>query len=344
MDSITQIVLGAAVGEACLGKKLGNRAMFWGGVAGTIPDLDIFADLFLNKTDALAAHRGLSHSISFAIIGALALAWLLHNLYKRKESMNPPSIGAWRWMFFLCLFTHILLDCFTSYGTQIFAPFSDYRLALGTISVADPAYTIPFIICLVVAAFHNRDNPRRRKWNYAGLIISSTYLLFTVGNKIYINQLFKSELERQEIQYKQYLTTPTILNNQLWYCIAELDSVYMQGHYSQLDKDKFIKLKPIPKNHDWVNAKDDDHTMNVLKWFSKGFYNIIRKENGGLQVNDLRFGTFRASDRPEDNFVFRFEIAENGDEYFEMINSDGGPKKGDENRMLSELYKRWRGE
>ena len=38
MDSLTQIVLGGAVGEAVLGKKVGNRAILWGAVAGTIPD------------------------------------------------------------------------------------------------------------------------------------------------------------------------------------------------------------------------------------------------------------------------------------------------------------------
>ena len=41
MDSLTQIVLGAAVGEAVLGKKVGNKAMFYGAIAGTVPDLDL---------------------------------------------------------------------------------------------------------------------------------------------------------------------------------------------------------------------------------------------------------------------------------------------------------------
>ena len=40
MDSLSQIVLGAAVGEVVLGKRLGNRAMVWGAVAGTLPDMD----------------------------------------------------------------------------------------------------------------------------------------------------------------------------------------------------------------------------------------------------------------------------------------------------------------
>ncbi|MFT6210598.1 MAG: inner membrane protein, partial [Bacteroidia bacterium] len=33
MDSLTQIVLGAAVAEAALGKKIGNKALLWGGIA-----------------------------------------------------------------------------------------------------------------------------------------------------------------------------------------------------------------------------------------------------------------------------------------------------------------------
>ena len=64
MDSITQIVLGAACGEAVLGKKIGNRALLFGAIGGTIPDLDVFIGklLFNNEIDAMAFHRGFMHS------------------------------------------------------------------------------------------------------------------------------------------------------------------------------------------------------------------------------------------------------------------------------------------
>ena len=62
MDSLTQIVLGAAVAEASLGKKIGNRAMVWGAIAGTLPDLDVIANGFMSPVDALAFHRGPTHS------------------------------------------------------------------------------------------------------------------------------------------------------------------------------------------------------------------------------------------------------------------------------------------
>jgi inner membrane protein len=63
MDSLTQITLGAAVGEVVLGKKVGNKAILWGAVAGTIPDLDVAFGVFMEPVQRLVFHRGFSHSI-----------------------------------------------------------------------------------------------------------------------------------------------------------------------------------------------------------------------------------------------------------------------------------------
>ncbi len=78
MDSITQGVLGAAIGEAVLGKKVGNRGALLGAVVATIPDLDVFLYLFYDKLEMLSIHRGFSHSIVFSVLGALLLAVLLN--------------------------------------------------------------------------------------------------------------------------------------------------------------------------------------------------------------------------------------------------------------------------
>ena len=69
MDSLTQIVLGAACGEAILGKKIGNRALLFGAIGGTIPDLDVYVGnlLYGNKIDAMLFHRGFMHSIVFPL-------------------------------------------------------------------------------------------------------------------------------------------------------------------------------------------------------------------------------------------------------------------------------------
>jgi len=78
MDSLTQITLGAACGEVVLGKKIGNRAMIWGAIGGTIPDLDILGNAFMTDIEALAFHRGISHSLLFAITTPFLFGWLTH--------------------------------------------------------------------------------------------------------------------------------------------------------------------------------------------------------------------------------------------------------------------------
>ncbi len=82
MDSLTQIILGASVAEAALGKKVGNRAMVWGAIAGTIPDLDVLANVFMSPINALSFHRGPTHSFPFSMIMAVLLGYMVHQMYK----------------------------------------------------------------------------------------------------------------------------------------------------------------------------------------------------------------------------------------------------------------------
>lgn len=84
------MVLGAACGEAVLGRKIGNKALIWGAFAGTIPDLDVLSNFFMGDLDALAFHRGPMHSLLFACIMPFPLAWMVlkfygSGIYNRKE-------------------------------------------------------------------------------------------------------------------------------------------------------------------------------------------------------------------------------------------------------------------
>src|SRR6478735_1727382 len=124
MDSLTQIVLGSAVAELTLGKKIGNKALLWGAICGTIPDLDVLMNPFLSDLQELGAHRGFSHSLLFSCLLAPLLGFLLWFMYEKKEA----NWKEWTLLCFLSLVTHPLLDAFTSYGTQLFLPFSNYRV------------------------------------------------------------------------------------------------------------------------------------------------------------------------------------------------------------------------
>ncbi len=289
MDSLTQIVLGAACGEAVLGKKIGNKALLLGAIGGTIPDLDVFVGkwVFNNQIDAMLFHRGFMHAILFSILAALLLGQITHTLHQRKSKIYVTK-KQWTWLWFLSLFTHPLLDCFTPYGTQLFLPFSNHRVALNNIAVVDPLYTLPFLLCIIIIMCFNRTNNKRKLWLNIGFGISSIYMLLTLANKVYINNTFKNSLDDLNIKYNRYSTQPAIFNNLLWYGIAEGNTSYYIANYSLLDtKNRFLNVVELPKQRDLLpeNFKD----LKKLAWFSNGYYSVYKIKNNLYQYNDLRY-------------------------------------------------------
>ncbi|WP_452224612.1 metal-dependent hydrolase [Lacinutrix chionoecetis] len=297
MDSLTQIVLGAACGEAVLGKKIGNKALLFGAIGGTIPDLDVFIGnlLYGNKIDAMLFHRGFMHSILFSVLAAFLFGWLFYKLYNTGKRKETTRLKHWILLFFWALFTHPILDSFTPYGTQLFAPFSNYRVAFNTIAVADPAYTLPFLICIIVLMFYRRTSEKRKRWLQLGIGISTIYMLFTIGNKIYINSVFKESLKENQIIYSRYSAQPYILNNILWYGIAETETSYKVASYSLFDtSNRFSEWQEIPKNR--AITIDEYKDLKDLSWFSNGYFNV--EKTGGTQYlyNDLRYPLVKTKD------------------------------------------------
>jgi inner membrane protein len=286
MDSLTQIVLGAAVGEAVAGRKMGAKAALWGAVGGTIPDLDVFLRFFYDPLDAALVHRGFSHSLLFALLAGLALAFV-----SRKLSKKDYSRKMWFWLWFLSIVTHPILDIFTNYGTQFFWPF-DWRLTFNSVFVIDPLYTIPFMILLIGALFMKRESKRRRIWNYTGIIYSSLYLLWGVGVKLFVYSNTNSYFEQANIHPKRAMVTPMPLTSFYWDLIVEDDSNYYIGYKSLFAPFDPKQLEVFPKNH---------HLLKNLRWkgnsriaeiehITNGFYAVEPRQDS-LIIHDLRFGT-----------------------------------------------------
>lgn len=290
MDSLTQIILGAACGEAVLGRKIGNKALLFGAIGGTIPDLDVFVGnlVYGNKIDAMLFHRGFMHSIVFTVLAAFIFGWLVHKLYNSGKRLHSTTQKDWINLFFWSLFTHPILDCFTPYGTQLFAPFSSYRVALNNIAVADPAYTLPFLICMIVLMFFRRTSSQRRLWLKMGIGISSIYMIFTLGNKLYIDSVFRKSLKHSEISVMRFSTQPAIFNNILWYGIAETEASYFVSDYSLLDsKSRFLNFTEVPKRRDLKPSEYKD--IQGLAWFSNQYYSVHKLNENEFQYNDLRY-------------------------------------------------------
>ena len=327
MDSLTQIVLGAAVGEAVLGKKVGNKAMLYGAIAGTIPDFDTFASHFTDTVTALEIHRGFTHSIVFSVVFAPVFGWLVSRWEKTASWKN------WSWLFFWGFLTHPLLDAHTTWGTQLFWPL-DLRLAYKNIFVIDPLYTLPFLVFVILAMRKKRISPKRRKLNNLGIIISSAYMLLTLILKGITYQKFTEALQQQNIQYSEIETKPSPFNTILWTANVDTKDAYLIGHYSFFDTQP-IHFTAYPKNHEWLEDLRDEENVQRLIKITKGWYTIT-KENEKLYFNDLRFGLLGFYPSAK-NFTFSFQLEKkNG----EVIITEKEKDTRDAKKLLGELWER----
>ena len=301
MDSITHTVLGACVGEALAGKKLGKHAMFWGALANNIPDVDVITSFWMSQADSLLAHRGFTHSILFALVFPFILAFILSRWHRNKHMLFKD----W-WMIIASgMFLHIFIDSLTSYGTGWYEPFSHYRVTMNVLFVADPFYTISLLISFVALLFIKGKKKSRRKWTNFGLWISTLYIGYAFINKAIIDNDFKKELSRQNISYTNYFSTPAPLNNFLWYLVAKNDTGYFLGYRSMFDKKNEIDLNYRSKNEYLLSELETDNDLIKLKRFSNGYYSS-EKINDTLFLNDLRFGTTGGWADPSADFVFRY--------------------------------------
>lgn len=308
MDSLTQLTLGAAVGEATLGRKLGNKAALWGAGFGTLPDLDVIVNPFVSEVTALALHRGISHSFFLVVLAAPLLALML----RRVHSESDAGWKDWSWMIGLVLASHIVLDMLTSYGTQVFAPFSDARVAIPSVFIIDPMYTVPLAAGLLIGFRWTPSDNARRRANYIGLALSSAYLCLTLGVKLHVEQVFATSLDAQGKPHAEVFTQPTPFNIILWSgLVQDGRRGTWVGQYSLLDSDEDIQFQFVPKNRDLLEGHLDDRAVETLEWFSKGYYTVSESSAGVMYIHDLRFGRTDLGLRQDGRYLFTFRLHPN---------------------------------
>ena len=331
MDSLTQIVLGIATAELVAGKKLQNKTFLYGAVLGTIPDLDILVGKFLSDVEGVAIHRGLSHSLLFFMFLSPVLGWLISKIEKEKISFKSASLLA-----FWCLVTHVILDLFTSWGTQILWPL-DYRFALKTIFVIDPLYTIPLLISLIFV-WRDKEFLVRRKYLIRGLVMSSSYLLLTCLLKLFAMHQFENALENQKLNYQELIVKPTAFNCILWNANIATSKGYYLADYSLFDSQP-IRFTFYSKNRKLEEKLVNSYDFQSLKKISEGWY-LVTEKNHRLYFNDLRFGLL--NDSPENpQFAFSYRMIPMSDGIY---SAEEVPKaKRDGKALLEKIFTRLKG-
>ena len=109
-----------------LAPELRSPGMIFLGVAcSVLPDLDVLGFRYGVPYGHLLGHRGLSHSMAFAVFLSASLAWLLPIATQPSPAWRLQAFG------FLCLSTlsHGILHALTNgdLGVAFFAPFDNHR-------------------------------------------------------------------------------------------------------------------------------------------------------------------------------------------------------------------------
>lgn len=292
MDSVTQLALGAAAGYAVLGKRVGRPALAWGAALGTLPDLDVLAPMG-DAVDDFTRHRSWSHSLFVTLAITPALAFLGSRLHAARGA----PMRSWLGMVLLVLWTHVLLDSFTVYGTQIFWPLPWAPECWSTIFIIDPLYTLPLLIGIVAAAL-GRARPNR--W---GLILSSAYLAWTLLAKAWVGSVVTAQLQRQGLPQDRVLTTPSPFNTLLWRVVVVTDTTYYEGYHSLIAPGEGLRLRPYPNQRQLLRGLEQHGPVRRLHWFTKGILAVGPGQDDPAEVvlSDLRMGL-------EPSYVFRFAV------------------------------------
>ncbi|MEY4712375.1 MAG: hypothetical protein RIS88_1825 [Pseudomonadota bacterium] len=329
MDSVSQFALGAAVGVAVMSRRTAIwKAALWGGIAGTLPDLDAFID-HGDAVSSMVFHRAASHGLFWLTLGAPLLGWVVARVH------GEGALGQrWALAMGLALVTHPLLDTMTVYGTQLLQPFSAYPYAVGSIFIIDPLYTLPLLVGLAIALA--RPAWRGLRANAWGLGLSVAYLAWSAAAQWHVQAVVQASLAAGGAPSARVLVTPAPLNTVLWRVVVMREDGYEEGFYSLLDPEPRVRFERFASDAGLYRTLQDLPAVRRIAAFSHGFYKV-HEQGGEVYITDLRMGQ-------EPGYVFSFRVARREGARWVPVTAANAGARPDLDRGLPWLWARLRGQ
>jgi len=312
MDSVTQFALGATVGVAVLGRRVGvRRAALTGGLLGTFPDLDVFWPSS-NPVESFVTHRSATHSL---LMHALVTPLLGEALIRIHKKLSDQRALAYL-VVFVCLTTHALLDSLTIYGTQLFWPIWKEPVGLGSIFIIDPVYTLPLLAITIWALFRTEGSSAFYKSMAAAIVISSGYLAWGAVAQDHIVDIGKRELSKLGVEPEHIIATPVPLSTLFWRVIATDRTNDYSIYIPILGADENItvyKTERIPSSIlCWAEmTRHTEGPFKTLADFADGFFRLDI-DGQDIRYSDLRMGLSHT-------YAFQYLVARSNAEVIEPI-------------------------
>ncbi len=294
MDPLSQAVLGASLSQAFADSKTKQRsALVIGAIAGMAADLDVFIHSANDPLLFLEFHRQFTHSLLFIPFGALLCTVFFYlivqsNGFKKKWPTTNLSFSQIYLFSFLGYATHGLLDACTSYGTQLFWPFSSTRIAWNIVSIIDPFFTLPLLALIIISVYRHNANYARFAFAYA-VIFLSLGLIQNNRAEIAVQQLAKQRGHSMQ----RMLVKPTFANRHVWKTIYEFDGRYYVDAVKLLRNTEIITGTAIQKLNikrdlPWLpESSQQAKDIERFRWFSDDYLAI--SGNDATFIMDVRY-------------------------------------------------------
>ena len=326
MDSISQFLMGSAMGQLVLGPKHQGKGALIGGIAGTLPDLDIIPLMGSSIITQLMHHRGVTHSLLFCIIAPLFFAWL-----SKRWLHWPISFKRWSVFWGLAFITHTLLDLMTSWGTQIFWPYPA-KVSLNALFIIDPLITLPLLIGCCWSRIIKHYRPAA--W---GVLFTSLYMIFSLTANAYMSHTFRQALTISNHTIQSIIVRPTPFNTLFWGTVAITTDQHLVMGYARLwdSPDSISFSDPIPTHIDRLKPIIHRADVQTLLTITNGFYAVSRIGTD-IIIHDARFGTMGGWANSNDHqYVFNYRFNTRTSEW-----TQDRPKMDRSNQQFQSLFHR----
>ena len=215
MDPISQAALGAIAARAAAPRHLLGPVLLCGAVAGALPDIDVVFSAPDDFFHMVRVHRGITHSLLFAVTAGPLLGWLISRWQALRHGGHgghggPPQAAGWMLAMTAAVLSHPLLDVLTPYGTQLLLPFSDVRLAIHAMPIIDPLYT-GLLLAGCVWAARCSVSQRARSIAQVTLVLSCAYLALGWQLGVQARDIARADLLASGVVVDRIEAFPTLL-------------------------------------------------------------------------------------------------------------------------------------
>lgn len=287
MDPLTHCLLGAVAAQAFFCRRLGRLAPLIGAVAGGLADVDVLIKIPGDAIQTMMYHRHFTHALLVIPLGgflaALPFLWIRKLRYRR-----PAVIGAATLAYGL----HGLLDALTSYGTMLFWPFSDHRIALDWMPIVDPIFTFILLVAMIAGLVKIHPTIGR-----VGMILAVLYICIGAAQHERAMTIQKYLADTRQHKFERSRVLPTPGNLVVWRSIYEVNGrVYAdairipyQGDptYRQGESGRLFSARQLPK--DFPGSRQD-RDLKTFLWFSDNWLAFVPDRQGfASPLLDMRY-------------------------------------------------------